>query len=81
LQIQLFDQFFLDLRTYFLFGGEADFFDGQDTRRWEVSFTDPYDPDTFDTDQLDGDNLSYEAEPRNSTTDMLIVQLGAAIYF
>jgi len=81
LQFAINDDMYLDLRAYYLRGGEADFYDGSDTKKWEVTFTDPYDPETYESEEVTGDDLDFDATPKNSTTDMLMFQLGLSVHF
>lgn len=79
LQFELGKNAYLDLRGYYLLGGRADFYDGDDTKRWKVEFTS--DPSSYDPDNLDSDDFTIGSSPKNSTTDMLVVQLGATFKF
>ena len=72
---------YLDFRAYYLLGGKANFYDASDTKNWEVEFTNIYDPDTYDSGAVTGDDLDFGAQPRNSTTDMLMVQIGVSFEF
>lgn len=40
LQIEIGDNAYLDLRAYYLLGGKAKFYDGSDTKLWDVTFND-----------------------------------------
>lgn len=79
LQFNIGDNAYLDLRAYYLLGGKAQFYDGSDTKRWDVTFND--NPANFDPDNLDSDDFSFGSTPRESTTDMLMVQIGATFKF
>jgi hypothetical protein len=74
LQFRLNKSSYLDLRAYYLRGGKAYFYDGDDTKKWRVTFSG--DPETYDPDTVDGGDLSFDASPKYSTTDMLMLQLG-----
>ncbi len=79
LQFDIGDNAYLDLRAYYLLGGKAKFYDGSDTKNWEIEFSG--DPNNFDEDNPDFDEFSFGAKPRKSTTDMLMVQFGVTAKF
>ena len=66
---------FIDLRANYFRGQRAEYFDGEDTASWTVSFSDITNVDTGD---IDGDNLNLETQPRESTTDLLVIKFGVA---
>ncbi len=67
-----------DIRCNYFFGGEAKYYDGQDTQKWEVEFigSSQYDPNT-----LKGDDLDISSEPKNSRTDLLTFYAGVTVIF
>ncbi|MEP0984773.1 hypothetical protein [Ekhidna sp.] len=67
---------FIDLRADFFKGQRARYYDGDDTSAWTVEFNG--DPGTYDRNTVSGDNLSYENQPRESTTDLLVLKFGVA---
>lgn len=67
---------FIDLRANFFKGQRAEYFDGEDTESWEVSFSG--DPSTFDSATVSGDDLTFDSQPRESTTDLLVIKFGVA---
>ncbi len=69
-------KFFIDLRVDFFKGQRAQFFDGNDTKAWNIEFSG--DPSSFDSDTVGGDQLSFETEARESTTDLLTIKFGIA---
>lgn len=79
LQIEIGDNAYLDLRAYYLLGGKAKFYDGSDTKRWDVTFTDTL--DNYDPNNLDSNDFSFGGTPRESTTDMLMTQVGITFKF
>ncbi|MCP4460577.1 MAG: hypothetical protein GY816_21525 [Cytophagales bacterium] len=79
LQFNIGDDSYLDFRAYYLLGSKAKFYDGSDTKHWEIDFSG--DPSTFDINNPNADEFSFGATPRKSTTDMLMVQIGATFKF
>ena len=77
IQIAVSEGVFLDLRAYYLLGGNADFYDGSDTEDWKVEFGGA----SFDPNDINPDEFDIGAQPRNSTTDMLMLQLGLTFDF
>lgn len=77
LQIAVGESSFLDLRAYYLLGGKADFYDGSDTENWSVEFG----GSNFDPNNIDPNEFAIGAQPRTSTTDMLMVQMGVTFKF
>ncbi|SNT20596.1 hypothetical protein SAMN05421640_2850 [Ekhidna lutea] len=67
---------FVDLRADFFKGQRAQYYDGDDTESWTVEFNG--DPNNYDRDTVTGDDLSYENQPRESTTDLLVLKFGVA---
>lgn len=74
LQFQLKESMYLDFRAYYLLGSEAEFYDASDTEQWEIEFNS--DPSTYDRNTLDQDDLTIAPNPKRSTTDMIMFQLG-----
>ncbi|MEO9869984.1 hypothetical protein [Ekhidna sp.] len=72
--IKVSSNFFVDLRANFFKGQRAQYFDGNDTESWEVTFS----GSNFDEATVTGDDLQFETQPRESTTDMLVIKLGVA---
>ena len=66
---------FIDLRVNYFQGQRAEYFDGEDTSSWTVTFTDITNVATSD---INGDNLNLETQPRESTTDLLVIKFGVA---
>ena len=64
--------FYVDLRANFFRGQRAEYYDGSDTESWEVTFS----GSNFDDATVTGDDLLYDTEPRESTTDLLVIKLG-----
>ena len=79
LQFKIGKDAYLDFRAYYLLGGKAKFFDGSDTKSWDVTFTDL--EENYDPDNIDSDDFTFGSTPRESTTDMLMVQIGATFKF
>ena len=79
IQFEIGDNVYLDFRADYLLGGNANFYDAKDTKQWEITFTG--DPNDFDINNPDSDEFEFGTEPKNSTTDMLMVQLGATFKF
>jgi hypothetical protein len=79
LQFNIGDDAYLDLRAYYLLGGKARFYDGSDTKSWEVTFDDVQ--ANYDPNNIDSNDFSFGGTPRESTTDMLMVQIGATFKF
>ncbi|WP_420317723.1 hypothetical protein [Ekhidna sp.] len=67
---------FIDLRADFFKGQRTKYFDGDDTSSWTIEFNG--DPNSYDRETVSGDNLSYETDPRESTTDLLVLKFGVA---
>jgi hypothetical protein len=79
LQFEMKRNVYMDLRAYYLIGGNAQYYDADDTRKWKVEFNDL--SSNYDPDNLDPNDFSIGGQPKESTTDMLIVQLGATFKF
>jgi len=64
---------YLDLRANFFKGQRAEYFDGEDTESWTVNLAgiNPLQPD-----DIGGENLELETQPRESTTDLLVIKFG-----
>jgi len=69
--------FFIDLRVNYFKGQRAQYFDGEDTESWEVTFS----GSGFDEATVTGDDLTFDTQPRESTTDMLVIKFGVAAKF
>lgn len=67
--------FYLDFRADFFKGQRARYFDGDDTSAWSVEFVGE---SAYDPENLEKGDLQFETEPRESTTDMLVVKFGIA---
>ncbi|MEP1035393.1 hypothetical protein [Ekhidna sp.] len=65
---------FIDLRVNYFKGQRAEYFDGQDTESWEVTFS----GSNFDEATVSGDDLTFNTSPRESTTDLLVIKFGVA---
>lgn len=65
---------FIDLRVNYFKGQRAEYFDGQDTESWEVTFS----GSNFDETTVSGDDLTFDTSPRESTTDLLVIKFGVA---
>ncbi|MDE0470331.1 MAG: hypothetical protein OXH57_00190 [Ekhidna sp.] len=72
--VKLSSSIFLDLRSDFFTGQRAKYYDGSDTESWEVTFSGT----NFDDATVTGDDLTFETQPRESTTDLLVIKLGVA---
>lgn len=72
--VQLVPSLYLDLRVSYLRGGEAEYYDGDDTAQWEVVFT----GSNFDPQNVDGDDLDINADPKQSETDMFFFTVGVS---
>lgn len=70
---------FLDLRADFFRGQRAQYYDGDDTESWSVEFTGS--ESAYDPENLEKGDLDFSTEPRESTTDLLMIKLGLAIKF
>ncbi len=70
---------YLDLRANFFRGQRAKYFDGTDTESWNIEFSG--DPTDFNPTNPDGDQLSFETEARESTTDLLVLKFGVGFKF
>jgi len=77
LQFKMNKHAYLDLRAYYLLGGKALYYDADDTRKWKVQFN----GSSYDPDSLDPNDFTIGGQPKESTTDMLMVQLGATFKF
>ncbi len=73
LQFELKENVYLDFRAYYLLGSEADFYDASDTQQWDVEFTSG---GNYDRNTVNQDDLSISSQPKRSTTDMIMYQLG-----
>lgn len=78
--IKVAPKFFVDLRANFFKGQRAQYFDGDDTSSWTVDFTTSSGA-SFDPDNVESGDLAFDAEPRESTTDLLELKLGVAFQF
>ena len=65
---------FIDLRANFFKGQRAQYYDGKDTESWEVTFS----GSNFDQATVSGDDLVFQTQPRESTTDILLIKFGVA---
>ncbi|MEQ9466265.1 MAG: hypothetical protein RLN88_02580 [Ekhidna sp.] len=72
-------KFFIDIRADFFKGERAKYYDGEDTEAWTVQFTGS--AEDYDPDNLTPGDLTYENEPRESTTDLLMLKFGVAFKF
>ena len=72
--VKLGGNIFLDLRGNFFRGQRAQYYDGSDTESWEVTFSGV----NFDDATVTGDDLTFETQPRESTTDLLAIKFGVA---
>lgn len=54
----------------------AQYYDGDDTESWTVEFTGS--SEDYDRDNLSPGDLAYENQPRESTTDLLMLKFGIA---
>ena len=72
--IKLKGALFLDLRVNYFLGQRAQFFDGSDTEAWNVQFTGS--EAAYDPANLEKGDLDFDAIPRESTTDMLVIKFG-----
>lgn len=79
LQFEMKNNVYLDLRAYYLLGGQALYYDADDTGKWKVEFNDL--SQNYDPDNLDPDDFSIGGQPKESTTDMLMIQLEATFKF
>ena len=70
---------FLDLRANFYKGERAKYFDGKDTEAWSVELANS--SIIYDPNNIGKGDLQYDAEPRESTTDLLELKLGVAFQF
>ncbi len=77
IQFNIGQDVYLDLRAYYLLGGKANYYDGNDTKKWEVEFSGT----AYNPNDVDPDDFSISAQPKNSRTDMLIAQLGLTFKF
>jgi hypothetical protein len=66
------DMISIQLKGSYTLGGNADYFDGSDTKNWKVEFT------GSDPENIEGEDLNYTVTPRHSATDMLTIHLGVA---
>lgn len=77
LQIELGEDVYLDLRAYYLLGGKANYYDGNDTKKWDVEFS----GSGYNPNDINPDDFSISAQPKNSRTDMLMTQIGFVFKF
>lgn len=77
IQFNIGEDVYLDLRTYYLLGGRANYYDGNDTKKWEVEFNGT----AYNSNDIDPDDFSISAQPKNSRTDMLMTQIGLTFIF
>lgn len=66
------DMISIQLKGSYTLGGNADYFDGSDTKQWKIEFT------GTDPNNVEGEDLNYTVTPRHSATDMLTIHLGVA---
>ncbi|WP_424962215.1 hypothetical protein [Ekhidna sp.] len=72
-------KFFVDIRADYFKGERAQYYDGDDTESWTVEFTGS--SENYDRDNLAPGDLAYENQPRESTTDLLMLKFGVAFKF
>jgi opacity protein-like surface antigen len=73
LKIRLSDDIALDLRCDFLYGGKAKFYDSDDTAGWQVEIRGGTE---WNPNDIKPENIELVTRPRQSTTDMMMFQLG-----
>ncbi len=71
----------LDLRVLYLLGGEAEYFDSEQTQNWTVTFTGSGTFNPQDTSAEDIEISNDDAIPKQSATDLISVNLGIAFTF
>ncbi len=64
----------LDARVDYMLGGKARYFDGNDAETWEVEFI----GDPTSLDEIDGNAVRFNAEPKESFTNMYNFTLGVS---
>ncbi|MFC2101059.1 hypothetical protein ACFLRZ_04435, partial [Bacteroidota bacterium] len=57
----------IDLRVDYLLGGKADYYDGDDTKKWEIDFIGASEAD-YHNNNVNGDDLNIQASPKRSRT-------------
>lgn len=79
--LRIADNINLDLRAAYLFGGEAEYYDGDQTNDWQIQFSgsSTFDPNNIDQDDIELSNPS--GTPKSSRTDKLSVNLGVSLSF
>lgn len=81
LHIQITRSFMIDAQVDYMYGGRARYYDGEDTENWEVSFagtSEEWDQ-LMNDDNVNGDVISFESDPRESVTNMVNFTLGVSI--
>lgn len=66
----------IDARVDQLYGGKAQYYDAEDTAQWEVEFVAEGE---FDPNQVDGNDLSFSTQPKESFTNMTTFTLGISV--
>ena len=66
---------YIDLRADFFRGQRAKYFDASDTEAWNIEFVGA---SAYDPENLESGDLDFEAQPRESTTDLLVIKFGVA---
>lgn len=79
MMVNLGSNIFLDFRADFFEGKRAKYYDGDDTKAWSVEFTGSV--EDYDEETVSGDDLEFDAEPKESTTDLLTLKLGVVFMF
>ncbi len=76
LLIQLEPNFFLNMAAHYAFGGRANYYDNSQIKNWNIGLnTSGYSPNQSGGTLTDSD-LTVDATPKRSKTDMLLIQLG-----
>jgi len=80
--IKPWENFGINISGAYMLGGRTEYYDESQTRQWTVNFSGQ--SGTFDPNNIDPKTLDLQedaAEPRESITDMLLINLGVTYFF
>ena len=77
LMVEIKENVFLDLRFMYTMGSKAEYYVEDDIEQWEIS----YNSSILSEEEIDEDDISIAAIPKESRTDMMVGTLGLSFKF
>lgn len=77
LMIEINENMLIDLRFAYTFGGEAEYYVEDDIDQWDIEFNTTLAPD----DDIDPDEITIAAYPKQSKTDLVLGSIGLTFKF